>query len=83
MSIQLRSVAALFLAAAAITSHAQQIVVNKDNRTIAVTTSADANAAADIATVQIGFVDLRGGPGFGLCPGLQNLECNCRSAESG
>ena len=31
-------------------------MVNKDNRTIAVTTSADANAAADIATVQIGFV---------------------------
>jgi uncharacterized protein len=56
MSIELKSVAALFLAAVAITSHAQQIVVNKDNRTIAVTTSADANAAADIATVQIGFI---------------------------
>ena len=56
MSIDLKSVAALCLAAVAITSHAQQIVVNKDNRTIAVTTSADANAAADIATVQIGFV---------------------------
>ncbi len=56
MSIPLKSVAALFLAAVAITSHAQQIVVNKDNRTIAVTTSADASADADAVTVQVGFI---------------------------
>ena len=35
---------------------AQQIVVNKDNRTIAVTTSADATVDADTAIVQIGFI---------------------------
>ena len=35
---------------------AQQIVVNKDNRTIAVTTSAEATADADVVTVQIGFL---------------------------
>jgi uncharacterized protein len=35
---------------------AQQIQVNKDNRTIAVTTNADAEAPADTATVHIGFV---------------------------
>jgi uncharacterized protein len=46
--------AALILCA--VPSHAQQIVVSKDNRTIAVTTSADANADADTVTVQIGFV---------------------------
>jgi hypothetical protein len=56
MSIPLKSVAALFLAAVAITSHAQQIVVSKDNRTIAVTTSADASADADTVTVQVGFI---------------------------
>src|SRR3984885_7887725 len=48
--------AALLLAAVAIPSHAQQIVVSKDNRTIAVTTSADATADADTVTVQIGFI---------------------------
>ena len=32
-------------------------MVSKDNRTIAVTTSADANADADTVTVQIGFID--------------------------
>jgi uncharacterized protein YggE len=31
-------------------------VVSKDNRTIAVTTSADATADADTVTVQIGFI---------------------------
>lgn len=36
--------------------NAQQIVVNKDNRTIAVTTSADATADADTVTVEIGFI---------------------------
>jgi hypothetical protein len=56
MSIQLKSFAALFLAAVAITSHAQQIVVSKDNRTIAVTTSSDASADADTVTVQVGFI---------------------------
>ena len=35
---------------------AQQIVVNKDNRTIAVTTSADATVDADTAIVEIGFI---------------------------
>jgi uncharacterized protein len=46
----------LLLAAAAVPGHAQQIVVSKDNRTIAVTTSADASADADTVTVQIGFI---------------------------
>ena len=50
MPIPMKQVAAIFLAAIAITAHAQQIVVSKDNRTIAVTTSADANAPADTAT---------------------------------
>jgi len=44
------------LVIAAVAAHAQQIVVSKDNRTIAVTTSADANADADTVTVQIGFL---------------------------
>jgi uncharacterized protein len=35
---------------------AQQIAVNKDNRTIAVTTTADATVDADTATVHIGFL---------------------------
>src|ERR1700689_5651170 len=60
MPIQLQRIAAgcaaLILSAIAIPSHAQQIVVSKDNRTIAVTTSADANADADTVTVQIGFI---------------------------
>jgi uncharacterized protein YggE len=56
MPISLKSVAAVLLAAVAITSHSQQIVVSKENRTIAVTTSADATAPADTATVQVGFV---------------------------
>jgi uncharacterized protein len=57
MPIRLQPVAAmLLLAAAAVPGHAQQIVVSKDNRTIAVTTSADASADADTVTVQIGFI---------------------------
>jgi uncharacterized protein YggE len=48
--------AALLLAALALPSHAQQIVVSKDNRTIAVTTSADASVDADTVTVHIGFL---------------------------
>jgi uncharacterized protein len=48
--------AALVISAVSIPSHAQQIVVSKDNRTIAVTTSADATADADTVTVQIGFI---------------------------
>ena len=56
MHIQPRNLAALLLCAAALSLHAQQIVVSKDNRTIAVTTSADASADADTVTVQIGFL---------------------------
>jgi uncharacterized protein len=60
MSIQLQRIAAccaaLILAVIAVPSHAQQIVVSKDNRTIAVTTSADATADADTVTVQIGYL---------------------------
>ena len=57
MPIRLQPIAAmLLLAAVAVPGHAQQIVVSKDNRTIAVTTSADASAAADTVTVQIGFI---------------------------
>lgn len=46
----------LVIGGAATSLAAQQIVVNKDNRTIAVTTSADATADADVATVHIGFL---------------------------
>jgi uncharacterized protein YggE len=53
---RLQRIAAVLIAAVAISSHAQQIVVSKDNRTIAVTTSAEANAPADTVTVQIGFI---------------------------
>ena len=57
MPIRLHTITAvLFLTAVAVSSHAQQIVVSKDNRTIAVTTSADAHADADTVTVQIGFL---------------------------
>jgi uncharacterized protein YggE len=59
MSIRFRHTAAgcaLLISAVAIPSYAQQIVVSKDNRTIAVTTSAEANADADTVTVQIGFL---------------------------
>ena len=58
MAISLRPIAGLvLLAAIAIPNYAQQIVVSKENRTIAVTTSADAEAQADTVTVQIGFVE--------------------------
>src|ERR1700761_4642053 len=58
MAISLRPIAGMFvLAAVAIPSYAQQIVVSKDNRTIAVTTSADASAEADTVTVEIGFIE--------------------------
>jgi uncharacterized protein YggE len=60
MPIQLQRIAAcsavLLFSAAVIPSYAQQIVVSKENRTIAVTTSAEANADADTVTVQIGFL---------------------------
>jgi uncharacterized protein YggE len=57
MAISLRHIAGLvLLAAVAMPSDAQQIVVSKDNRTIAVTTSADASAEADTVTVEIGFI---------------------------
>ena len=56
--MQVHRIAAItaLLAVIAAASQAQQIVVSKDNRTIAVTTSADATADADTATVQIGFL---------------------------
>jgi uncharacterized protein YggE len=54
MSI-LPRIAALALVATVLPACAQQIVVNKDNRTIAVTTSADATADADTVVVQVGF----------------------------
>jgi uncharacterized protein YggE len=58
MAISLRPIAGMVvLAAVAIPSYAQQIVVSKDNRTIAVTTSADASAEADTVTVEIGFIE--------------------------
>ena len=58
MAISLRPIVGLFLlAAVSIPNYAQQIVVSKENRTIAVTTSADAEAQADTVTVQIGFVE--------------------------
>ena len=58
MAFSIRPVAAVFLLAAiGIPSYAQQIIVSKDNRTIAVTTSADATAEADTVTVEIGFVE--------------------------
>src|ERR1700735_5460845 len=58
MAFSIRPVAAMFLLAAiGIPCYAQQIVVSKENRTIAVTTSADAEAQADTVTVQIGFVE--------------------------
>lgn len=47
---------ALALSITASPLRAQQIEVNKDNRTIAVTTSANAEAPADTATVHIGFI---------------------------
>ncbi|HEY4050989.1 MAG TPA: SIMPL domain-containing protein [Acidobacteriaceae bacterium] len=49
-------VAALLVYVDGIPLSAQQIVVNKDNRTIAVTASAEAKAEADTATVHIGFL---------------------------
>jgi uncharacterized protein YggE len=52
----MQRIVAVLVAAIALSCHAQQIVVSKDNRTIAVTTSAEANAAADTVTVQIGFI---------------------------
>jgi uncharacterized protein len=58
MAISLRPIAGMvLLAAVAIPGYAQQITVSKDNRTIAVTTSAEASAEADTATVQIGFIE--------------------------
>jgi uncharacterized protein YggE len=64
MAIFLRPIAGMVLLAAvgAMPSYthqvyAQQITVSKDNRNIAVTTSADASAEADTVTVQIGFIE--------------------------
>jgi uncharacterized protein len=47
-------IAGTFLAASA---SAQQIQINKDNRTIAITATDTASAMADRATVHVGFVD--------------------------
>jgi hypothetical protein len=57
MPSNLRRIAACCaLIVSGVSVNAQQIVVNKDNRTIAVTTSADATADADTVTVEIGFI---------------------------
>jgi uncharacterized protein YggE len=48
--------AGLLLCGSGLPVRAQQIVVNKDNRTMAVTASADATVDADTATVHIGFL---------------------------
>jgi uncharacterized protein YggE len=57
MPSNLRRIAACCaLIVSGVSVNAQQIVVNKDNRTIAVTTSADATADADTVTVGIGFI---------------------------
>jgi uncharacterized protein YggE len=62
MAIPLRLASGMvLLAAVAIPSYAQQIIVSKDNRTIAVTTSADATAEADTVTVEIGFIEYGAG----------------------
>jgi uncharacterized protein len=59
MSSELRKIAAAACCAlilSGLSVYGQQIVVNKDNRTIAVTTSSDATADADTVTVEIGFL---------------------------
>ena len=56
MSTRLEIGCAVLLVAAALASHAQQIVVSKENRTIAVTTERRAQRRADTVTVQIGFI---------------------------
>jgi uncharacterized protein YggE len=48
--------AGLLVSAASLPMSAQQIVVSKENRTIAVTTSAEATADADTVSVQIGYL---------------------------
>ena len=54
MPSNLRRIAACCaLIVSGVSANAQQIVVNKDNRTIAVTTSADATADADTVTVEM------------------------------
>ncbi len=76
MPIRLQIITAvLFLAAVAVPSHAQQIVVSKDNRTIAVTTSADAHADADTVTVQIGFLAYGTDQESAYALGSKNLQC--------
>jgi uncharacterized protein len=55
--VEMAAVGCVLTASGAITSlNAQQIVVSKENRTIAVTTSADATVDADTAVVHIGFL---------------------------
>jgi uncharacterized protein YggE len=51
----LRPALLLTLCLAVLPLSAQQIQINKDNKTIAITTSADADAPADSAVVSIGF----------------------------
>ena len=55
-SVQRIAVLCAALYVVALPAFAQQIVVNKENRTIAVNTSAEATADADTVTVGIGFL---------------------------
>lgn len=50
-----RSIAALLTLAFALPLTAQQIAISKENKTIAISTSDDASALADIAVVTVGF----------------------------
>jgi hypothetical protein len=45
----------LFVASLAMTANAQQIQINKENKTIAITTSDEAEALADTAVITVGF----------------------------
>ena len=45
----------LFVASLAMTANAQQIQINKENKTIAITTSDEAEALADTAVISVGF----------------------------
>ena len=47
--------AACMMLATALPLAAQQIQINKDNKTIAITTSGDASTLADIAVLTVGF----------------------------
>ena len=47
---------ALLLTLGAAPAHGQQVQVNKDNRTVAVTATERVVVAADVATVHVGFL---------------------------